>query len=45
MIDLIENPHKIEMMGKEGRKFAEEFLDQKKINKILVDDIMSIPVK
>lgn len=42
MIDLIENPHKIEAMGKEGRKFAEQFLDCNKINKILVDDIMSI---
>lgn len=42
MIDLIENPCKIEAMGKEGRKFAEQFLDCNKINKILVDDIMSI---
>lgn len=42
MIDLIENPHKIEAMGREGRKFAEQFLDCNKINKILVDDIMSI---
>lgn len=42
MIDLIENPCKIEAMGREGRKFAEQFLDCNKINKILVDDIMSI---
>lgn len=42
MIDLIENPCKIEAMGREGRKFAEQFLDCNKINKILVDDIMPI---
>lgn len=42
MMNLIENPHKIAAMGKEGRKFAEEFLDRDKINKTLVDDIMSI---
>ena len=42
MIDLIENPCKIEAMGREGRKYAEQFLDCNKINKILVDDIMSI---
>ena len=42
MIDLIENPCKIEAMGREGRKFAEQFLDCNKINKILVDDIMSV---
>lgn len=42
MIDLIENPCKIEAMGREGRKFAEQFLDCNKINKILVDDIISI---
>ncbi len=42
MIDLIENPQKIEDMGKFGRNFAEEFLDQKKINQSLIDDILEI---
>ena len=42
MIDLIENPHKIEAMGKEGRKFAEQFFDCNKINKILIGDIMAM---